>query len=157
MRTLLYCETEVFGCLQENCNFLLSFFFKLPALIFLCFVFQLEECFDLYLLYIFSVTFIRRIVGLIKTFLVSFFFPFFGDFGVALRSHDCLAFVRQRGCAAAAAAVRLGTCASEPACARVFSIQSSPLPPSLSFSSSTRFIHKMQQHLTAIFTLASSC
>lgn len=73
----------------------------------LFFVFCLPDgrVFDLYLLYIFSVTFIRRIVWLIKDFSGCLFF-LIEDFGVALWSHDCLASDCQRGCAAAAAAAR---------------------------------------------------
>lgn len=105
--------------------------------------------------FVFALYILRHIYkknsGLNKIF-SGFFFFLFEDFGVALWSHDCLAFVCQRGCAAA---VRLGMCVCLNLHARVLS-PSHPYP-SLSFSSSTSFIHKLQQLLTAIFTLASSC
>lgn len=53
------------------------FVFCFAGTYFLCFDFQVEGCFDLYLLYIFSETFIRTIVRLIKDFSGSSFFFFF--------------------------------------------------------------------------------
>lgn len=144
----------MFECLQQNCN-LRILFFLITAHIFFCLcVWTSRRCFDFYLLYIFCHIYKKK-CGLNKRF-SGFRFSILRIFRVALWSHDCLAFVCPRGCASAAAAVQLGTCASEPACTRAFAVPSSPLP-FLSSYSSTSFIHKMQQHLTAIFTLASSC
>lgn len=90
-------EDEDAAALRPRCS---DFFSKTvnQCLIFLFFcqhlffVFCLPDgrVFDLYLLYIFSVTFIRRIVWLIKDFSGCLFF-LIEDFGVALWSHDCLA------------------------------------------------------------------
>lgn len=132
-------EDEDAAALRPRCS---DFFSKTVnqflIFLFFCrhlfFVFCLPDgrVFDLYLLYIFSVTFIR-IVGLIKDFSGCLFF-LIEDFGVALWSHDCLASDCQRGCAAAV--VRLGTCVSEAACTRA---SSTPSPHPLHPSSSHQF------------------
>lgn len=105
------------------------FVFCFAGTYFLCFDFQMEGCFDFYLLYIFSETFIRTIVRLIKDFSGSlvFFFPLLWILGSLSCHMTVLPLTAKRGCAAAGVA-RLGTCASEDACTRA---SSTPSPSAL--------------------------